>query len=118
MPSSPSDLRATGDAMQSALSRIATFLRQDEARHPLDRLDIPYEVRMACIEGLDACDEWTALRRQDARPAPRRNRAGTLYGRPVMVDDVGAYSSGEVIFMDSRGGIVPTDLIQAVKWDG
>lgn len=114
MPSDPSNLRATGDAMQSALSRLAEYVTAEESGR------VPYEVLMAALEGRDAIAVWTALRRQDAipaRPEPRRNRTGRLYGRPVIVDDAGAYSSGEVIFTDSRGGVVPTDLIQAVKWD-
>lgn len=63
MPSNPSDLRATGDLMQSALSRLAEFVGQ------LDRLQVtstPYEVRMALAEAHDAIEAWTALRRQDA----------------------------------------------------
>lgn len=64
MPSNPSDLRATGDAMQSTLSRVLEHF--DKVLAWVDPDSVPYEVRMAVLEGHDAIEEWTALRRQDA----------------------------------------------------
>lgn len=61
MPSNPSDLRAVGDTLQSVASRMAEFIIHD--------LTVPehYEVYMAALEARQAVEEWTALRRQDAR---------------------------------------------------
>jgi hypothetical protein len=52
------DLRATGDLMQSSLSRVLEWVRREK------RPDMPYEVSMACLEGESAVDLWTEIRRQ------------------------------------------------------
>lgn len=54
-------LRQAGDQMQSALSRLAEYVQEcwtcgDEP--------VPYEVRMAALEGQSAVAEWTESRRQ------------------------------------------------------
>lgn len=67
MPSNPSDLRATGDAMQSALSRLAEYIYGETNVEGRARTDKPpYEVQMAALEGKSAVDQWTELRRRDA----------------------------------------------------
>ena len=55
------DLCATGDLMQSALSRILEWARTpvEDGQH-----DMPYEVAMACLEGQSAVDLWTEVRRK------------------------------------------------------
>ena len=58
----PNHTRA-GDQMQSALSRIIEFVDG----HMRAGHDVPYEVRMAVLEGEDAINEWTEARRADAR---------------------------------------------------
>lgn len=114
MPSDPSDLRATGDAMQSALSRVLEHF--DKVLAWVDPDSVPYEVRMAVVEGRDAVDAWTALRRQDAALS-RRNRRGFLGVRRVIEDAVGAYSTGYVLFADGDREVVPTEDISRIVWD-
>jgi hypothetical protein len=51
------DLRAVGDEIQSAASRMATHLLIDPEASP------PYEVEMAAREARSAVDRWTELRK-------------------------------------------------------
>jgi hypothetical protein len=57
------DLRAVGDQMQSAASRLAEFVSS------LKYATVPYEVACAVYEAERSVQEWTALRRRDALPA-------------------------------------------------
>jgi hypothetical protein len=49
-------LRAAGDQMQSAMSRVAEWLKTHDTV-------MPYEVRMAVLEGESAVNDWTEARR-------------------------------------------------------
>lgn len=51
------DLRAYGDEMQSALSRLAEYVLGSCK-------DVPYETRMAALEGRSAVGRWTETRRR------------------------------------------------------
>lgn len=63
------DLRAVGDQLQSAASRLAEYVSS------LDYDEVPYEVSMAVSEARRAVADWTALRRKatpQERPQPGR----------------------------------------------
>ncbi len=53
------DHRAVGDLMQSSLSRLSEWVKKQES--------VPYEVRMAALEGKSAVEDWTNVRRKDNR---------------------------------------------------
>lgn len=54
------NLRATGDLMQSSLSRVLEFVHQEFPSHRWDAL--PYEVGMAVLEGESSVNLWTEIR--------------------------------------------------------
>lgn len=66
-PQETAELRHIGDALQSAASRMAEWIRN----LPDGSVRIPYEVHMAAIEAEDYVDQWTAARvgYATARPA-------------------------------------------------
>lgn len=58
-----SDMRATGDALQSEGSRLAEWVLERQRVHS----DVPYEVVQAALEVSIRAEEWTSIRRGSAR---------------------------------------------------
>lgn len=58
------DLRATGDLMQSSLSRLVAWIEDNADRIPA----LGYEVEMAKLEGKSAVEQWTTVRRRANAP--------------------------------------------------
>lgn len=54
------DLRVAGDLMQSSLSRVLAFIRASVEYEG----QLPYEVKMAMLEGDGAIEDWTSTRRR------------------------------------------------------
>lgn len=62
------EMRAVGDLMQSAFSRVLAALVDAEDAEGQGGVALPldYEAQMAVLEGRGAIDRWTELRRQEA----------------------------------------------------
>lgn len=53
------DLRAAGDQLQSAMSRVGEWINGPDDQWEF----MPYEVQMAVHEGLSAVEKWTEARK-------------------------------------------------------
>lgn len=65
---------AAGDLMQSSLSRLIEWVSLVDDPTAKSPIILPYEVRMAILEGQSAIEAWTEARRGDARGNTEQSR--------------------------------------------